>query len=65
MTERDSYEHGVPCWIDHSSADPEGAASFYGGLFGWETENVMPPDSGNQYFMARLRERDVAASRAR
>jgi predicted enzyme related to lactoylglutathione lyase len=61
MTERDSYEHGVPCWIDHSSGDPEAAASFYGGLFGWQTENVMPPDSGNQYFMARLRGRDVAA----
>jgi predicted enzyme related to lactoylglutathione lyase len=37
------------------------AAKFYGGLFGWETENVMPPDSGGQYFMARLRGRDVAA----
>jgi hypothetical protein len=61
MSERDAYEHGVPSWADHSSSDPEAAARFYGGLFGWETENVMPPDSGGQYFMARLRGRDVAA----
>jgi uncharacterized protein len=61
MSERDSYEHGTPSWADHSSPDPEAAASFYSGIFGWETENVMPPDSGGQYFMARLRGRDVAA----
>jgi predicted enzyme related to lactoylglutathione lyase len=61
MSERDSYEHGTPSWADHSSADPESAARFYGELFGWETENVMPPDSGGQYFMARVRGRDVAA----
>jgi len=61
MSERDSYEHGTPSWADHSSPDPEAAAGFYSGIFGWETENVMPPDSGGQYFMARLRGRDVAA----
>jgi predicted enzyme related to lactoylglutathione lyase len=61
MSERESYEHGTPSWADHSSSDPEAAASFYSGIFGWETENVMPPDSGGQYFMARVRGRDVAA----
>jgi uncharacterized protein len=61
MSERDAYENGVPSWTDHSSSDPEAAARFYSAIFGWETENVMPPDSGGQYFMARLRGRDVAA----
>jgi predicted enzyme related to lactoylglutathione lyase len=61
MSERESYEHGTPSWADHSSSDPEAAASFYSGIFGWETENVMPPDAGGQYFMARVRGRDVAA----
>jgi predicted enzyme related to lactoylglutathione lyase len=61
MSERDSYEHGVPSWVDHSSSDPEGAARFYGELFGWGTEDVMPPGSDNSYYMARLRGRDVAA----
>jgi uncharacterized protein len=61
MTERDSYEHGVPSWVDHSSPDPDGAARFYGELFGWETEDAMPPGSDGSYYMARLRGRDVAA----
>jgi predicted enzyme related to lactoylglutathione lyase len=61
MSERDSYEHGTPSWADHSSPDPEGAARFYGELFGWETEDVMPPGSDASYYMARLRGRDVAA----
>jgi len=31
------------------------------GLFGWEFEDVMPPESETRYFVARLRGRDVAA----
>jgi uncharacterized protein len=61
MSDRDGYEPGVPCWVDHSSADPARAAEFYGALFGWETEDVMPPDAPGRYFMARLRGRDAAA----
>jgi uncharacterized protein len=61
MSERDAYENGTPSWADHSSSDPEAAARFYSGLFGWETEDVMPPDAGSHYFMARVRGRDVAA----
>jgi predicted enzyme related to lactoylglutathione lyase len=34
---------------------------FYGGLFGWEFEDVMPPGSDGKYFIARLRGGDVAA----
>jgi predicted enzyme related to lactoylglutathione lyase len=35
--------------------------AFYGGLFGWEFEDMMPPGSEGRYFVARLRGGDVAA----
>jgi len=40
--------------------DPERAAAFYGELFGWELENVMPAGSP-QYYIARLGGKDVGA----
>ena len=61
MPERDGYIPGVPCWIDTSQPDPAAAAQFYGDLFGWELEDVMPPEAGSHYFMARIRGLDVAA----
>jgi predicted enzyme related to lactoylglutathione lyase len=61
MPERDGYIPGVPCWVDTSQPDPEAAVDFYRGLFGWEFEDVMPPESEGKYFMARLRGGDVAA----
>jgi predicted enzyme related to lactoylglutathione lyase len=61
MPERDEYIPGVPCWVDTSQPDPEAAVDFYRGLFGWEFEDVMPPDAEGQYFIARLRGGDVAA----
>src|SRR3954469_3634300 len=61
MVDRDGYMPGVPCWIDTTQPDPEAAASFYGGLFGWELENVMPAGSPMKYFIGRLRGGDVAA----
>ena len=60
MPERDGYIPGVPCWIDTSQPDPGAAAEFYRGLFGWEVEDVMPPESDARYFMARIRGGDVA-----
>jgi uncharacterized protein len=59
MTDR--YIPGVPCWIDTSHPDPAAAADFYGALFGWELEDVMPPDAPGRYFMARLPGGDVGA----
>jgi predicted enzyme related to lactoylglutathione lyase len=53
MPERDGYIPGVPCWVDASEPDPEAAADFYGGLFGWEFEDVMPASSEGRYFIAR------------
>jgi uncharacterized protein len=61
MPDRDGYIPGVPCWVDTYQADPDAAAAFYGGLFGWDLEDTMPPGSPGKYFMARLRGGDVAA----
>jgi uncharacterized protein len=52
MPERDGYIPGVPCWVDASEPDPEAALEFYGGLFAWEFEDAMPPDSRGKYFIA-------------
>ena len=61
MPERDGYIAGVPCWIDTSQPDPEAAVAFYGGLFGWDFADVMPPGSDGKYFIGRIRGGDVAA----
>jgi len=61
VPERDGYIPGVPCWVDTSQPDPDAAAAFYAGLFGWELEDVMPPDAGGQYLIGRIRGGDVAA----
>src|SRR5512135_259695 len=61
MPERDGYIPGVPCWVDTSQPEPEAAVEFYGALFGWNLEDVMPPESGGTYFIARIRGGDVAA----
>jgi predicted enzyme related to lactoylglutathione lyase len=60
MPERDGYIAGVPCWVDTNQPDPEAAAAFYGELFGWTVEDVMPPGSPVKYFIGRIRGGDVA-----
>jgi uncharacterized protein len=52
MPIRDGYIPGVPCWVEASEPDPEAALDFYGGLFGWEFEDVMPLSSEGRYFIA-------------
>jgi predicted enzyme related to lactoylglutathione lyase len=61
MLKRDGYLPGVPCWVDTSQPDPEAAVAFYGELFGWELEDVMPAGAPGAYFVARLDGGDVAA----
>ena len=61
MSAQDRYIPGVPCWVDTTQPDPHAAVSFYGDLFGWEFENVMPADAPLPYYVARLRGGDVAA----
>ena len=63
MPERDGYIPGVPCWVDTSQPDPEAAVDFYGGLFGWELEDVMPPDSDGQVLHRPIDGSDVGGRR--
>lgn len=49
-----------PIWIDLASNDIEASKAFYGGLFGWEAEQVAPPEAGT-YTMLRLNGKDAAA----
>jgi uncharacterized protein len=65
MSERDGYEHGVPCWIDTWRSDAESAVGFYSRLFEWDPEDTMPPDVSGEHFMCRLRGHDVAAIASR
>lgn len=34
--------HGAFSWSELSTSDPEGAAAFYGALFGWQVQPPMP-----------------------
>lgn len=61
VREREGFPPGVPCWIDTDQPDPEAAAAFYGGLFGWRFTERMPPDAGASYRVAALNGKDVAA----
>lgn len=60
MKPRDRYLPGVPCWVDTTQTDPDAAAEFYGGLFGWELEDVMPAGAPGRYYIAKLEGLDVA-----
>jgi uncharacterized protein len=61
VPKRNEYPAGAPCWIDTAQPDPGAAVDFYGGLFDWKFENMMPPDSPQPYLMGRLDGLDVAA----
>jgi hypothetical protein len=62
MSERAQYPAGVPCWVDTMQPDPEAAARFYGELFAWQIvgPEAMPGEPPGRYFVARIRDRDVA-----
>jgi uncharacterized protein len=54
MSERNGFQHGVPCWVDTwQDAIP---ADFYTGLFGWEAE------VGDEYTLFTHRGLDVAGA---
>jgi predicted enzyme related to lactoylglutathione lyase len=46
MAERTHYAPGTPSWVDLGSPDQQGAAAFYGGLFGWTAEMDPRPEAG-------------------
>jgi predicted enzyme related to lactoylglutathione lyase len=60
VSDQDRYVPGVPCWVDTNQPDPEAAVAFYGGVFGWEFEDVTPPGAPVKYFLASLRGGSVA-----
>jgi len=61
MTESRTYPPGVPCWVDTDQQDVAAAQDFYGRLFGWTFENVLPEDAEEKYLIATLDGHDVAA----
>jgi predicted enzyme related to lactoylglutathione lyase len=54
MSERDGFQHGVPCWVD--TWQDEIPADFYSGLFGWEVH------VGDEYTMFTHRGLDAAGA---
>ena len=50
---------GNPIWFDLVTPDPQGAKSFYTGLFGWEWADV-PMSGGSTYHMAIKRDENIA-----
>jgi uncharacterized protein len=50
---RDGYQPGTFCSVDLATTDADGAKQFYGGLFGWEGEDVHPAE-GMTYTILRL-----------
>jgi predicted enzyme related to lactoylglutathione lyase len=61
VSEREAFEPGVPCWVQAVHPDPAAAVAFYTSLLGWKAENLMSDDHPGDYFVCRLRGRDVAA----
>jgi uncharacterized protein len=60
MGERTSHAPGTFSWVDLGTSDADGAKTFYGGLLGWEFEDMPVPDSP-PYSMATIGGRAVAA----
>jgi predicted enzyme related to lactoylglutathione lyase len=60
MGERTQYAPGTFCWTDLTTTDQDAAKAFYGGLFGWEPED-LPVSEGVVYSMMRVDGKDVAA----
>jgi len=62
VSARDDYPAGVPCWVDNLGADPDRLREFYGRVFGWDYAGpgAIPGDPPGEYYVARLRGRDVA-----
>ncbi|MEV8549891.1 VOC family protein [Streptomyces glaucescens] len=44
------FADGAPNWVDVGTPDIEGAASFYGGLFGWRFRSAGPGAGGYGFF---------------
>jgi uncharacterized protein len=58
--ERTEYARGTFCWTDLTTTDQDAAKAFYGGLFGWEADD-LPVGDQMVYSMQKLGGKDVAA----
>src|SRR4051794_33295200 len=54
MPHRDRYPARVPCWVPTTPPDVPAAAELYRGLFGWELENLMPPQAPAAFYEASV-----------
>lgn len=56
------YPAGVPCWVENVVPNLHAALGFYSRLFNWELAGPgeMPGDPPGEYYVARLKGRDVA-----
>jgi uncharacterized protein len=63
MGKRTSYEPGTFSYVELHTTDTEGAKAFYGGLFGWQGEDVPIPEEagGGTYTLLKLGGETVAA----
>ena len=59
MGEVERYPEGTFCWIDLGTVDAGAAKAFYGGLFGWEFDDLPTGDKGT-YSICRLDGKAVA-----
>jgi uncharacterized protein len=59
MSERTSYEPGVPCWIDLATPDQDAAAEFYSALFGWSVVEDENAEQTGGYRVATLRDKAI------
>ena len=62
MVERNDYPPGVPCWVDTLQPDPRATMRFYEDVMGWTFEGPgpMPGNPPGDYYIAKLRGREVA-----
>jgi uncharacterized protein len=60
MGERTQYAAGTFSWVDLTTTDQDAARAFYGGLFGWQADD-MPAGEGVVYSMMRVGDAHVAA----
>jgi uncharacterized protein len=60
MGERTQHAPGTFSWTDLSTTDQDGAKAFYGGLFGWQAQD-LPVDENTVYSMQLIDGKPVAA----
>ena len=60
MSERTSYEPGIPSWVDLATPDADAAKRFYGELFGWVAADAGSIEETGGYAMFTLRGKNVA-----